>query len=381
MRYNSMGNLFLVKFLIIIFFLSFPVLLFAAPYGPVDRNTVYDRLYESDLVLYGKILRKTKDDKGGAMTEFEVYNNIKGGIWKKGDFFYLNETLNQPVNTIGILYAYRSVRNGVNFYELNVFYPDKNARIYNYTKKIYDFLTSGDNEGRLRWLYSQVDSNNSFIAWDSYAELGLASYEDLKKAAPAIDRESLIYLTGLAGVQDHRKSFYVFLLGLARNKVDLPFVKRIIENPSNKDSKILYGAFMAYGLLSDNYPEYFLKKMNSPASRNLKLAVLEAVKNLMLYERPKNVQPMLKSLYAALKSGDDKLIFRAVQISRELKIPGPMKYMRAIYFNNFADNPIGRIEVINYLKIVRKITPDAVKLLEEIKKKEKNPKVRSKVDY
>ncbi|MFP4497523.1 MAG: hypothetical protein ACLFQV_04870 [Vulcanimicrobiota bacterium] len=350
-----------------------------SPYGPSDKMTVYDRLYESDLVIYGKIMEKIKSEQKGNLTEIQVFSNVKGGKWKKGDYFYINSLIKEPVKSIGVIYLFRSSKGGVDFYELNAFYHDKKKQMYEYTLKTQEFMENDDEEGRLRWLFTQVDSRNEFIAWDSFAQLGMASYKDLKKAAPAIDRESLRYLISTPEVKENRKSFYCFLLGLAGNKEDLNLIKRVLSARENLDSPIVYGAMMAYGLLSSNYEVFYYKAISKTGSENMQKAVLEAVKNMMLYNRPSNPQPLLNSLYWALKNGNSNILLKAVEVCQATRITGPVRCMRNIYYNSFSNNRTGKIAVINYLKFVRKKTPDAVRLLDDFKKHENDPSVRERI--
>lgn len=350
----------------------------AAPYGPDNSITIFDRLYESDLVIYGKVIQKIKSHKKGNLTEFEVLRNVKGGVWKKGDYFYINSIIKQPNKQLGILYLCTSTKNSREIYEYNAFYPDTDEQVLAYTLKIKDFLDREDSGGRLRWLYSQIDHTNNLIQWDSFSQLGMAQYEDLKKAAPYINKESLRYLLGLKGIPDHRKSFYAFLLGLAGDPEDGPMIKRIIDNPAYKQSKIIYGAMMAYGLLMNDHPKHFYKKMKEGPD-NVRLAILEAVENLIKHEKSYNPAPLSKSFYWALKNGSNPVIKRAVETAAQTRITSPVRYMKNIYFNKFSGYPQGKIAVIHYLKFVRKSSPDAPALLKEIKAREKDPKVKPNI--
>lgn len=349
---------------------------FASPYGPQNKTTVYDRLYEADLVIYGKIIQKVKSKTQGDLTEIQVYDNIKGGKWEKGDYFYVNSIIKKPNKSVGIIYLYLASKEGHQFYEFGAFYNDKNKDMYKYTKKIKEFMDNKDEEGRLRWLFSQVDSKNKLIAWDAFAQLGMAPYHSLKKVASSINRESLRYLIVMPKISPSRKSFYVFLLGLAKNPKDLPFIKRIIEKKENQNSKIMYGSMMAYGLISKDRDNFFYKKIKSKAPDNVKMAIIEAIKNIMIYERPPNPQKLLRPIYWTLKHGNKKLTLKAVQSCAEMRITGAVKYMKGIYFGKFKNFKKGKIAVINYLKFVRKKTPNAVKVLKEIKKQEKNPQIK-----
>lgn len=359
----------------LLFFLTGIITCHAAPYGPSDSNTIFDRLYESDLVIYGRIIQKIKSDKKGNLTEFEVLRNIKGEMWKKGDYFYVNSIIKQPNKQLGILFLSTSTKGGREIYEYHAFYPDSEEQVLSYTLKIKDFLDREDNAGRLRWLYSQIDHSNNLIQWDSFSQLGMSQYESLKKAAPYINKESLRYLLGLKNIPDHRKSFYAFLLGLAEAPEDGPLIRRIIDNPANKNSRIIYGAMMAYGLLMNDHPKHFFNKMKDGPD-NVRLAILEAIENLIKYEKSYNPAPLSKSFYWAIKNGSNPVIKRAVETAAQTRITSPVRYMKNIYFNKFANFPKGKISVINYLKFVRKNAPDAPALLKEIKDKEKDPTVK-----
>lgn len=363
--------------LVILFFvLRIPGL--AAPYGPKNKITVFDRLYESDLVIYGKIIQKMKSKNQGDLTEVEVYDNIKGGKWGKGDYFYINSIVDQPNKSIGVIYLFKSYKKDKEFFEFNAFYKDKNKDMYEYTLKVKEFMDKDDTQGRLSWLYSQVDNENSLIAWDAFAQLGMAPYSQLKKAAPSINKESLRYLITAPGVKDNRKSFYAFLLGLAGDPNDASLIKRLIENDPYRKSQIVYGAMLAYGLLLRDHPEYYYEQMQKGPD-NIRKAVLEAIKNMMLYERPQDPQNLLKPLYWALKRGSRGVTLKAVKASAKMRITGPVKYMRNIYFGRFSNYREGKIAIINYLKFVRRKIPDAVRLLNDIKTKETDPEVKRRI--
>ncbi len=348
-----------------------------APYGPDNKDTIFDRLYESDLVISGKISSMEKSGDGG-VTEFQVYKNIKGGRWKEGDYFYVNSLLKHPENQEGVLYLYRSIRDGKEVYEFNAFYPDQNDEIYDYTMKVKEFVENGDDEGRLSWLFSNVSHTNDFIAWDSFAQLGMAPYDTLKKVAPDMNRESLRYLLGLGSVRDNRKSFYAFLLGLAGDPMDAALIRRIISNPAHRKSQTVYGAMMAYGLLLNDHPTFFYNNMLEGPD-NVRMAILEAIENLIKYEKNYNPAPLSKPFYWAMKNGSREVVKKSVEVAAQTRITTPVKYMRTLYFNDFKDYPEGKIAVINYLKFVRKLSPDAPRVLEVIKARETDPKIKERI--
>jgi hypothetical protein len=363
--------------LLALIFILLPDISSAAPYGPQKAGeTVYDRLYESDTVVYGKIIQKMKSKKQGDLTEIQVLDGLKGEKWKKGDFLYVSHIIPYPVKSMGVMYLFISSKGTRDFYEINKIYPDSNKEMYEYSAKISQFMKKKDNEGRLRWLYSRVASKNEFIAWDAFSQLAASSYKDLKKAAPYINRDSLIYLISLPKVQDNRKSFYAFLLGLANKSEDIALIKRQIENPSNSNSQIVFGAMMAYALLSKDYPSYFHGKMEKETSENIKLAVLEAVKNIMVYEKPNKPALLLKCLNYVFTSGNRNLVLKALSIAGEIKITSSVQYMRSLYFERFSKDAKVKTDIINYLKFVRKKSPDAVRLLKEIKLQETDPNIK-----
>lgn len=350
---------------------------FAAPYGPKDVATVHDRMYESDLVIYGKIVRKEKKKVGKkyeGITEVEVYDVLKGEGWKKGDYFYINAVVKNKDKSVGLFYLVKSFRGDQEIIQFNKFYPDNRKQMFQYSKKIKSYMDKNDDTGRIRWLFTRVDSPNSLVAWDAFAQLGQASYRDLKKAAPYIDRDSLQYLMASPDMSDTRRSFYAFLLGLGGDPEDKLFIDKVIKNPKNKDSKVLYGAMMGYGLLAANYPSFYLSMAKANISTTMNLAILEAVRNLMEYERPPNPEPLMRSYYYLLQHGNSKVVLKALQVARELKLTGPIRYMRSLY-SAFRNDSQVKIAAITYLKFVRKI-PSAAKLLEELKRSESDPKVR-----
>jgi len=346
----------------------------AAPYGPKGKSTVFQRMYESDLVIYGKIIQKVKKGKSG-MTEVEIYKVIKGKGWKKGDYFYINSILRHKNKSVGVFYLYKSYKGGREFFEFNAFYPDKNKQMLKYSDKIKGFMDKKDTAGRIRWLFTKVDSSNKFIAWDSFAQLGQSSYGALKQAAPYMNRESLRYLVSARGVGENRKSFYAFLLGLGRDPADKVFIKNLIQNPHNKDSQVLYGAMMAYGLLYNNYHSFYVSIAKKRISVTMNLAILEAVQNLMKYKKPANPGKLLKSYYYLLQHGNKKVTLKALRVARNLKLSGPIKYMRSLYLNKFNRDKEIKIAIITYLKFVRKV-PSATKLLKELKSREWDPGVK-----
>ncbi|MCD4783689.1 MAG: hypothetical protein K8T10_07660 [Candidatus Eremiobacteraeota bacterium] len=382
--YNTISNNLQVVFYIILS-LSFPVIFafftspaHAAPYGPKEKATVFQRMYESDLVIYGKVIQKVKTGEGknkSGMTEVEVYKVIKGKGWKKGDYFYINSILKYKNKSVGVFYLYKSYEGGKEFFEFNAFYPDKNKQMLKYSEKIKQFMNKKDTAGRIRWLFTKVDSSNKFIAWDAFAQLGQSSYGSLKQAAPYMNRESLRYLISTKGVGENRKSFYAFLLGLGRDPADKAFIKSLVKNPHNKNSQILYGAMMAYGLLYENYPSFYLNTAKRGISDTMNLAILEATLNLMKFRRPSNPSGLLKSYYYFLQNGNKKVTLKALRVARDLKISGPVKYMRSLYLNKYNRDKDVKIAIITYLKFVRK-TPSAKRLLKDLKNREWDPGVK-----
>lgn len=374
---NSLKNI--LSFLILSAVFSFlsPQPVFAAPYGEKNVTTVYDRLYESDLVIYGKIVQKLVQNKTQKIgrTEIQIFEGVKGDDWKKGDFFYINSILKEKDKSVGLFYIFKQYKGGGAFFQLNAFYPDKDKTMYEYTKRINEFLSKNDNTGRIRFLFSQVNSRNKLIAWDSFAQLGKASYYDLKKSADDINNQSLRWLIAAPDVKDNRKSFYAFLFGLKSDPEDMELVKRIIANKKNHDSEIIYGAMMAYGLLFNDHPDFFYKLARGQNSQTVKLAVLEAVLNLMKYERPAKPDNLLKSYYYLLSGGDKKVTLTALRIAQELKMSGPIRYMDEIYTGRFRNDAQVKIAVITYLKLLRK-APGAMKLLYKFKEMEQDPKVK-----
>lgn len=366
-------------FLFLIMSVSFlnPQSASAAPYGEKDVITIYDRLYESDLVIYGKIVQKLVYKKGQkwGRTEIQVFEGVKGDDWKKDDFFYINSILKEKDKSVGVFYLFKQYKGGGAFFQFNAFYPDKNRTMYEYTKQINEYLSNKDNSGRIRFLFSEVNSKNKLIAWDSFAQLGQASYRDLKKSADDINSQSLRWLISSPDVKDNRKSFYAFLFGLKSDPEDMELVKRIITNKKNQDSEILYGAMMAYGLLFNDHPSFFYNLARGQNSQTMKLAVLEAVLNLMKYERPANPNDLLKSFYYLLNNGDKKVTLSALRIASELKLSGPVKLMDGIYTGRFRNDAQVKIAVITYLKLLRK-APGAMKLLYRFKEMEQDPKVK-----
>ena len=350
---------------------------YAAPYGKTNVTTIYDRLYESDLVIYGKIIQKLRYKKGKkwGRTEIEVYEKIKGEDWKKGDFFYINSILKQDNKSVGIFCLYKQYKGGGAFYQFNTFYTDKNKQIYDYAKQLYEFMEKDDNVGRVRYLFSEVNSKNKTIASDAFLQLGLAPYQDLRKAADDINSQSLRWLIVSKDVKPERKSFYCFLYGLKSDPEDPELIKRIINNKKNLKSPILYGAMMAYGLLFDDHPMFFYKKAKGQNSQVMKLAILEAVFNLMKYERPQNPKDLLSCYYQLLYHGDKKVVLKALKIAQQLKLSGPIKYMKYLYTDRFKNSADVKIAIITYLKLVRR-APGAMKLLYQFKSIEKDPKVK-----
>jgi hypothetical protein len=360
-------------------FLLMPDISPCAPYGVQNKNTVYDRLYETDLVIYGEISKKMKDKKEGSVTEIQVIKNIKGGTWKSGDYFYVNTLINQPLKTVGVLYVFRSDRQGEEFYEFGAFNPDKDNKVYDYTMRLKAYLDANDLKTRLTWLTRQVNSTNDFVAWDAYAQLGMASYENLKKVAPRFQKESLRYMIAQKKTSPARKSFYAFLLGLAGDPADGILAQRLIENPANKESEVVYGAMMAFGLLNKNYPRYFMERIMKGPTDNIRMAVLEAVGNLMTYERPYNEAPVVRPIYWAIEKGSLPVKAKAVRVAGDVRLLPVFKYMRELYFNKFLHYPDGKVAVITYLKFIRRESPDAVELLKVIKSAEKDPKLRNRI--
>jgi hypothetical protein len=361
-------------------FLVFSQTVFAAPYAPdsTGKNTIYDRLYESDLVMYVSIVRKSGSRDGGNMTEVKVLDNIKGGTWKKGDYFYINSIIKAPNNTNGVLYIFKSEKEGKEFFELNTFYADLEGDIYRYTIKIKGFIDKNDTEGRLKFLFSMVDYRNELIAWDAFCQLGAASYTNLKFAAPSINPNNLRYLIGFTDMKANRKSFFIFLLGLAGHPEDSVLIRKIIDDPKYQETQAVYGAAMAYGLLKEDHPQFFLLKIQEGPKDNIRIAILEAIKNLFRYEKAQN-QELLSPIFWALSNGSKATALKAIEVSSELKLKSPVRFMKYLYFDKFKDDPKGRIAVINYLKFVRKRSPVALYLIELIKKQEKDKKVRERI--
>lgn len=349
----------------------------AAPYGEKNVTTIHDRLYESDLVIYGKIVQKLAYKKGQkwGRTEIQVFEGVKGDDWKNGDFFYINSILKEKDKSVGVFYIFKQYKGGGAFFQFNAFYPDKDKTMYEYTKQINEFLSKNDNSGRIRFLFSEVNSKNKLIAWDSFAQLGQASYHDLKKSADDINNQSLRWLIASPDVKDNRKSFYAFLFGLKSDPEDMELVKRIITNKKNQDSEILYGAMMAYGLLFNDHASFFENLARGQNSQTMKLAVLEAILNMMKYERPANPNNLLKPYYYLLSNGDKKVTLSALRIAQELKLSGPIKYVDGIYTGRFRNDAQVKIAVITYLKLLRK-APGAMKLLYRFKDMEQDPKVK-----
>jgi hypothetical protein len=363
--------------LLILFFSVFPgSVCKASPYGlETPGNTICDRLYVSDVVVYGKIVQKMRTKNQGELTEFEVFANIKGGRWGKGDFLFVNEVMKHPDKTVGVLFLERIITNNREVYKVDIFYPDKDKEIFEYTRQIMSYLSQDKYYDRLSYLFSKIKSQNELISQDAFGQLSQASFIDLRKEAPSIDRNSLRYLLGLAKIQANRRSFYAFLLGLAGNPGDIDIIVRIIENPANKNSEVIHGAMMAYGLLRSNHAGYFMEKMKQGPD-NMRIAVLKAVKNLMINQRPANPHPVLETIYWAFENGSPDVAYQAVLVCRDTRIVGPVTQMRSLYTGKFRDFKAGRISVIEYLKFVRRSSPEAVRLLEDLKDVETDPEVR-----
>jgi hypothetical protein len=363
---------------VVLLIISMPQVSHATPYGhETPGNTICDKLYISDIVVYGRITQKIKTKKEGDLTEFEVHANIKGGKWKKGDYLFVNEIVQQPDKTKGVMFLEVVIKNNREVYRLDTFYPDTDREILEYTMKIMSYLSQDRYSDRLSYLFSKIKSRNELVSLDAFGQLSQASFEDLKKEAPSIDRDSLRYLLGLTKIKANRRSFYAFLLGLAGNPEDLDIIVRIIENPDNRNSDVVHGAMMAYGLLRSDSSKYFMEKMKLGPD-NMRKAVLEAVKNLMLHRRPANPQPLLEPVYWAFTNGSVEVAHKAVLVCRDTKITGPVTHMRALYTDKFRNNKSARISIIEYLKFIRRSTPAAVKLLGELKEIETDPEIRSR---
>jgi hypothetical protein len=94
-----------------------------------------------------------------------------------------------------------------------------------------------DTAERLRYFARYLEHDDPLIAEDAYQEFGHAAFDEVAKAADALDHAKLRQWLADEGVRDYRKGFYGVALGLAKSDADRKangeLIRKLIDEQSD----------------------------------------------------------------------------------------------------------------------------------------------------
>jgi hypothetical protein len=220
----------------------------ACPFCPPSQPSVSEQLTQSDLALlveWVQVFKPTGDAVGAEpQTVFEVLDVLKqpqGDVahakgdrvkvdflreGKPRDWFVLTATQKEGITNWGPIWE-----------------VDEN--IYGYIKHVPAW--ENPTAQRLEFFLKYLETDDTFIANDAFAEFGRSKYEDVAALAPKLSRAKIRrWLEDPDEKKLVRHGFYGLLLGLCGNQVDARYLEsRILPSPAPDQVRIGIDGLMA----------------------------------------------------------------------------------------------------------------------------------------
>lgn len=196
----------------------------ACPFCGVVGQSLAQRRDEAAVVAVGEAAGKAADAEGFPAQRFRIDQLLRGGAGPIAAGDTVTARVNAPVTGTAVLFAAAPPAAGAAAASLRWSAVAADEALLGYVVAAPNVTLPATE--RLRWFAARLEHPDDVIAADAFTEFGLASFENVRTAAAAVDPQALREWLADPGIDQRRRGLYGLLLGAVADTTNDPAIGR-----------------------------------------------------------------------------------------------------------------------------------------------------------